>query len=426
MDKKELTTQQIQQRKKLIVYPLMILLFLGVMWLIFAPDNEDSESPVIGFNTEIPVSKKDQILGDKKTAFEREQFRKNEEEKMKTLRSFDFSLTDEAKENIDTIDLKIGSEDILTENKKKSGGSSLNHSAATYQNMNQELQDFYKTAAKDPEKEALKARIEELSKKIENETKEDPVNRQLELIEKSYQLASRYWGNSSASQTQQVPVVSATPNDGNTGISPVSLVSESVVSSLEQPIPDTTFIKEYLQPRNYSFTTAVGSNKLIDRNTIKACIYSDQILMFGEKNEAQYVNFRLLEAVCIGNSIIPPNSILSGIAQLQGTRLNITVENIHYAGKIYPVKLTVFDTDGQEGIYAPSSTERNAMKEAGASIGGSLGNSVSFTHSAGQQVAMDLSRGLMQAGSQYLSSKIKTAKVRLKANYNVLLMISKN
>ena len=34
---KELTEQQIQQRRKMIVFPLMLLVFAAIMWLIFAP-----------------------------------------------------------------------------------------------------------------------------------------------------------------------------------------------------------------------------------------------------------------------------------------------------------------------------------------------------------------------------------------------------
>ena len=39
-EKKPLTEQQRQQRKKMLVYPLMGLLFLGCLWLIFAPSSE--------------------------------------------------------------------------------------------------------------------------------------------------------------------------------------------------------------------------------------------------------------------------------------------------------------------------------------------------------------------------------------------------
>lgn len=37
---KPLTPKQLQQRRKLLAYPLMGLLFLGSMWLIFAPSDQ--------------------------------------------------------------------------------------------------------------------------------------------------------------------------------------------------------------------------------------------------------------------------------------------------------------------------------------------------------------------------------------------------
>ena len=40
---KELTPQQILQRRKMIVIPLMLLAFVGVMWLIFAPTEKSEE-----------------------------------------------------------------------------------------------------------------------------------------------------------------------------------------------------------------------------------------------------------------------------------------------------------------------------------------------------------------------------------------------
>ena len=54
-EKKELTPQQIQQRKKLLVYPLMGLVFLGSMYLIFAPSDKDEAKVenVGGFNADV-------------------------------------------------------------------------------------------------------------------------------------------------------------------------------------------------------------------------------------------------------------------------------------------------------------------------------------------------------------------------------------
>ena len=92
-----------------------------------------------------------------------------------------------------------------------------------------------------------------------------------------------------------------------------------------------------------------------------------------------------------------------------------------YSGNIIPVELAVFDTDGQKGLSVPSSMEQEAFNEAMANIGSGLGTSISFAQSAGQQVAMDVTRGLLQGTSGYLAKKFRTVKVKLKAGYKVML-----
>ena len=97
------------------------------------------------------------------------------------------------------------------------------------------------------------------------------------------------------------------------------------------------------------------------------------------------------------------------------------MSSIEYAGNIIPVELAVFDTDGQKGLSVPSSMEQEAFNEAMANIGSGLGTSISFAQSAGQQVAMDVTRGLLQGTSGYLAKKFRTVKVKLKAGYRVML-----
>jgi len=53
------------------------------------------------------------------------------------------------------------------------------------------------------------------------------------------------------------------------------------------------------------------------------------------------------------------------------------------------------------------------------------GTSLMLTQSAGQQVAADLSRGVVQGISGYFSKKVRTPKVTLKAGHQVFL-VSKN
>lgn len=69
--KKEPTTEaQRQRRKKMLVYPLMGLMFLGSIWLIFSPSAEEKgqEQAGTGFNTDMPLPADAVIIGDKKKA----------------------------------------------------------------------------------------------------------------------------------------------------------------------------------------------------------------------------------------------------------------------------------------------------------------------------------------------------------------------
>ena len=76
---RKLTPQQIQQRKKMLVYPLMGLVFLGSIYLIFAPSDKDEAKVenVGGFNADIPLPAGDGIIADKQKAYEQEQMKRS-------------------------------------------------------------------------------------------------------------------------------------------------------------------------------------------------------------------------------------------------------------------------------------------------------------------------------------------------------------
>ena len=423
-EKKELTPQQIQQRKKMLIYPLMGLVFLGSMYLIFALSEKDETKVenVGGFNADIPQPKGDGIISDKKTAYEQEQIQNKQADKMRSLQDFAFSL---GEENGNGEDLTL-IDDAPAEKPKtnvidfgagapNNSRSSIQSSAAAYRDMNRQLGSFYETPKEDKEKEELKRKVEELTARLD--TKENgagSMDEQVALMEKSYELAAKYMNGGQPEQVAQI--TPSAPVQGKGSATPVKTVSDRTVSGLQQPMSNSEFIAEYSKPRNYGFNTAVGNSYSMGKNTIRACVHNDQTLMDG-----QTVKLRLLEPLQAGNIIVPKNSLVSGSAKIQGERLEILVSSLEYAGNIIPVELAVYDSDGQKGLSVPSSLEQEAAKEAMANIGAGLGTSISFAQSAGQQVAMDITRGLMQGGSQYLAKKFRTVKVHLKANYQVML-----
>lgn len=175
-EKKELTPQQIQQRKKMLVYPLMGLVFLGSMYLIFAPSDKDEAKveSVGGFNADIPQPKGDGIISDKKTAYEQEQMENKQADKMRSLQDFAFSLGEEngkgedltliddapaGKPKTAMIDFGAGA--------PNNSRSSIQSSAAAYRDMNRQLGSFYETPKEDKEKEELKRQVEELTARLD-------------------------------------------------------------------------------------------------------------------------------------------------------------------------------------------------------------------------------------------------------------------
>ena len=406
--KKELTPQQVQQRRKMIVFPLMFLAFAGCMYLIFAPaDKEDvNVESVGGFNADIPLPAEDGIIADKQAAYEQAMMNRKRKEKIQSLQDFGFTTEEEAGEPKPEIDLMPDEEDVQP---RRAGGAS---SANAYRDINRQLSTFYETPAVDEEKEDLKRQVAELTDRLQQQQNATPTaDDQMALLEKSYELAARYMNGG---QVAQVPVTGSIERKPDAVA--VQAVRETTVSGLQQPMSDADFIRAYSQPRNYGFNTAVGTGYAMGKNTVAACIHQDQTLTDG-----QAVKLRLLEPMQAGNIVVPKNTLVAGTAKVQGERLDILVSSIEYAGNIIPVELAVFDTDGQKGLSIPSSMEQEAFNEAMANIGSGLGTSISFAQSAGQQVAMDVTRGLLQGTSGYLAKKFRTVKVKLKAGYKVML-----
>ena len=424
---KELTPKQMQQRKKLLVYPLMGLLFLGSMWLIFAPsDKKDEGGETVGaFNADIPLPENDGIIGDKRKAYEQAQGEKKQADKVRSLQDFAFA----ADNGTDEVEMELPDSEPEREPFRDYSGSTrgkgVNSSAVAYRDINRQLGTFYETPKVDAEKEELKRQVEELTARLDaQQGQAGGKDEQVALMEKSYELAAKYMGqNGQAGQNGaivQVPVTGQSTGQG-TGKPAVAVQAarQQTVSGLQQPMSDAEFMRRYSQPRNYGFNTAVGSGYAMGMNTLRACIHGEQTIMDG-----QTVKLRLLEPLQAGGLIIPRNTVVSGTGKVQGERLDIVVSSIHYRGNILPVELAVYDNEGMKGLSIETSLEREAAKEAMANIGSGLGTSISFAQSAGQQVAMDITRGLMQGGSQYLAKKFRTVKVHLKAG-NPLMLYAK-
>lgn len=413
-----------EQIKKILVYGGMVMLCLVSFYFIFKPSKEQvqAEQQKVGFNAELPDPRGAGIEADKIAAYELEDMRVKQEQKMRTLEDFTAMTTDDEEEEV----VEIPEEPRYTGggSSYRSGSSSRSNSfsssTSAYNDINATLGSFYEEPREDPEKEALKAELEELKQSMAQQQNSQPTYAdQVALLEKSYELAAKYMpSNTAATSEGAAEEVESTTRSGKAKAQPVGRVTTPVVSALAQPVSDSAMIARLSQSAGGGFHTAVGEAPAeTSRNTIKACVHGDQTITSG-----QSVRLRLLEAMRVGKYVLPRNTLITGEGSIKGERLDIEILQVEHNGTIIPVELTVHDNDGQAGIFIPGSMEASAAKEMAANLGQNLGTSISITNqSAGDQLLSEVGRGAIQGVSQYISKKMREEKVHLKSGYTLML-----
>ena len=412
---------QKQMLKKYAVFVLMFLVFGGSLWLIFKPSGaEKNQKASNGLNTNLPMPQEKDLVKDKISAFEQATLFQQ-----KPVRSLDDFSSLIEKDEPSKSDLLPSAKTEQVTNKKYSGSKqpqkAIQSSASAYKNINKTLDNFYEKPKVNSENEKLKEELEALKQQLAEKQQSNGIDEQLMLMEKSYQMAAKYMPGSSpqVAPTVETKKVQAVEKEKSKDPANLVLVTKKLtVSALKQTISDSAFIQQVSQPRNTSFITA-GNIMKKDRKTIRACINNSQKLVNG-----QNVKLRLLEPVETGGFYFTVNSLITGIAQIQGERLQIIISSLEQNGNIIPVQLSAYDTDGQAGLFIPKSAEVNALKEITASMGRDAGTSISINQgtTAGEQLAADVGRSFIQGTSQYVSKKLRTTNVTLKAGHRLLLM----
>lgn len=396
--KKQPTEEEILRRRKFIVIPVFVLAFLAVIYWILVPSEGGGQKTAggSGFNVNVPEPTTVQLEGNKTDAYERQSAQNEKNKRMQSLSDLAERLL-EGKEDADGVSFPNGN---------------IRESADTYEKIAGQLESFYET----PQTTAggLEQKVDELNRRLEKaEAENRRAESREEMMEQSYRLAAKYLNPKTDTSGEPAEEEKTEPV-------PVSRVETGTTSALEQPITDSVLVASLAVERNYGFNTAVGSGYRMGTNTIPACISESLTIEQGGR-----VKLRLLEPLQAGNVTVPANSLVTGTADIRGERLDILVSSIEYSGNIIPVQLATYDIDGQRGIFVPGSESRTAAKEVLGDVSQGMGNSISFAGSAGQQVAMDLTRGILQGGTRFVSRRIKAVKVKLKAGYKVLLVAKK-
>ena len=157
-------------------------------------------------------------------------------------------------------------------------------------------------------------------------------------------------------------------------------------------------------------------------NLIKAIIDEDIKAVDGSR-----VRLRLLDEIEIGSVVMPKGSYIYAIMSGFGSqRVKGTVKSFLYKDELIKVSLSIYDTDGLEGLYVPSSSFRETSKEvASSAMSGNISmNQGSYDNSLAQW-GMQAIQNAYQRTTNAISKSIKKNSAKLKYGTFVYLVNGK-
>ena len=128
-------------------------------------------------------------------------------------------------------------------------------------------------------------------------------------------------------------------------------------STIQEPME-----QEPVKRRKGRYLNAPENSETASKNvsmSIPCKIYGEHKVINNSKIKA-----RIIEDVVIDNIKIKRNTIVTGIAQLTSTKVNIRFETIQYQNKTIQANMRAYSRDGLEGIYIEGGIQDEVKKDA--------------------------------------------------------------
>lgn len=243
------------------------------------------------------------------------------------------------------------------------------------------------------EEAAAKAREEEALKELERALAEARLKGQAQV---SHILEDNPIQLADTSNTAR-NIVNGTIDEDSRAVNAPSETSEPNV-----------MVKKVKVPSDY-FNTLTQNEQ--EANLIKAIIDEDIKAVDGSR-----VRLRLLDDVEINGTVVENGTYLYATMSGFGSqRVKGTINSVLVNDEIIKVNLSIYDTDGLEGLYVPSSSFRETAKDVAS---GAVGSNMSFNNgTAGSsltQWGMQAIQNAYQKTSNAVSKAIRKNKVKLK------------
>ena len=139
------------------------------------------------------------------------------------------------------------------------------------------------------------------------------------------------------------------------------------------------------------------------------------------------VRLRLLDDVEINEHVVKRGSYLyATMSGFSSQRVKGNINSIMVDDELVKVNLSLYDTDGLEGLYVPSSQFRETSKDvASGAVSGNMNMNTSGTGSSFSQWGMQAVQNAYQKTSNAIGKAIKKNKVKLKYGTFVYIINSK-
>ena len=227
--------------------------------------------------------------------------------------------------------------------------------------------------------------------------------------------------------TQQNSSSSATASDETTATAKGGIniegkikVNENARKEADENDKPSEVVKKVKTSSDYFNTLAVNEK---EPTLIKAIIDETVKAVDGSR-----VRLRLLDDVEIGEMIVKKGAYLyATMSGFSSQRVKGTVKSVLVDDEIVKINLSLYDTDGLEGLYVPSSQFRETTKDvASGAVTGNVDMNTTNTGSSFSQWGMQTMQNAYQKTSNAIGKAIKKNKVKLKYGTFVYLINSKD
>ena len=315
------------------------------------------------------------------------------------------------------------------ENMLNAYGKIEDHSAVeNIDRDNEQEKEEYQSKYSDAELQQLDAeakRQAELEKTREAQEAHEQQRENEALAELNKALAEARLKGQQA--TQQNSSSSATASDETTATAKGGIniegkikVNENARKEADENDKPSEVVKKVKTSSDYFNTLAVNEK---EPTLIKAIIDENVKAVDGSR-----VRLRLLDDVEIGEMVVKKGAYLyATMSGFSSQRVKGTVKSVLVDDEIVKINLSLYDTDGMEGLYVPSSQFRETTKDvASGAVTGNVDMNTTNTGSSFSQWGMQTMQNAYQKTSNAIGKAIKKNKVKLKYGTFVYLINSKD